>query len=229
MAKVFGFHQIELRPGVTPEQFEQFVRDEVASAAVQPVWTIHVLKGDRGMQDGKFAVLIEIESVETRDRLFPEPGGQPSREGQQHLASANTLMEKWASLATAPGEPGTVWTGVCQIECVNGTLSVLLGWQAPREAYRELVADARPILWRHRPFPRDLTRDQEQELARRLPARERAFRLGHLAQLPVVPLDRIGRVDQPSDLRSILEHRRQVFPMRFPSPQRNRIAAAPLL
>ena len=119
--------------------------------------------------------------------------------------------------------------GVCQIECVNGTLSVLLGWQAPREAYRELVADARPILWRHRPFPRDLTRDQEQELARRLPARERAFRLGHLAQLPVVPLDRIGRVDQPSDLRSILEHRRQVFPMRFPSPQRNRIAAAPLL
>ena len=29
---------------------------------------------------------------------------------RQHLAALSTLMEKWASLATAPGEPGTVWT-----------------------------------------------------------------------------------------------------------------------
>jgi hypothetical protein len=110
MAKVFGIHELELRPGVTPEQFDQFVRDEVARAPTQPVWTVHVLKGDRGTREGKFAVLIEIESVETRDRLFPDPGGEPSAEAQQYLASAGTLMEKWASLATAPGEPGTVWT-----------------------------------------------------------------------------------------------------------------------
>ena len=75
MAKVFGIHELELRPGVTPEQFEQFVRAEVAQAPAQPVWTIHMLKGDRGTRDGKFAVLIEIESVETRDRLFPVSGG----------------------------------------------------------------------------------------------------------------------------------------------------------
>ena len=110
MAKVFGIHQIELHPGVTPEQFEQFVRDEVAKAPAQPVWTMHVLKGDRGARDGKFAVLIELESVETRDRLFPDAGGEPSPEAQQHLASARTLLEKWASLATAPGAPETVWT-----------------------------------------------------------------------------------------------------------------------
>lgn len=110
MAKVFGIHEIVLRPGVTPEQFEQFVRAEVAQASAQPAWIFHMLKGDRGTGDGKFAVLMEIESVETRDRLFPDPGGEPSPEVQQHLASLNTLMEKWASLATAPGEPGTVWT-----------------------------------------------------------------------------------------------------------------------
>ena len=110
MAKVFGIHELELRPGVTPEQFDQFVRDEVARAPAQPVWTIHVLKGDRGTRDGKFAVLIEIESVETRDRLFPDSGGEPSPEAQQYLASSNTLMEKWSTLATAPGDPATVWT-----------------------------------------------------------------------------------------------------------------------
>ena len=43
MAKVFGIHELELRPGVTPEQFDQFVRDEVARAPAPPVWTIHVL------------------------------------------------------------------------------------------------------------------------------------------------------------------------------------------
>jgi hypothetical protein len=110
MAKVFGIHELELRPGVTPEQFDQFVRGEVARAPAQPVWTIHVLKGDRGTRGGKFAVLIEIESVETRDRLFPDSGGEPSLEAQQYLASSNTLMEKWSSLATAPGDSGTVWT-----------------------------------------------------------------------------------------------------------------------
>jgi hypothetical protein len=115
MAKVFGIHEIELRPGVTAEQFDQFMRDEVASAPTQQVWTIHVLKGDRGMRDGKFAVVIEIESVETRDRLFPDPGGEPSPEAQQHLASVSALMEKWASLATGPGEPGTVWTDYVEI------------------------------------------------------------------------------------------------------------------
>ncbi len=110
MAKVFGIHELELRAGVTPEQFDQFVHDEVARAPAQPVWTIHVLKGDRGTRDGKFAVLIEIESVETRNRLFPDSGDEPSPEAQQYLASANTLMEKWSSLATAPGDPETVWT-----------------------------------------------------------------------------------------------------------------------
>jgi hypothetical protein len=42
---------------------------------------------------------------------------------------------------------GVVRGGVWQIEWVNGTLLVLLDWETPREAYRELVADARPILW----------------------------------------------------------------------------------
>lgn len=46
----------------------------------------------------------------------------------------------------------------------------LFGREAPREADRELIANTRPILRRHRPFPCDLTRDQEQQLTRRLRA-----------------------------------------------------------
>ena len=31
MPKVFGMHEIELRPGVTPEEYEQFYAQELAS------------------------------------------------------------------------------------------------------------------------------------------------------------------------------------------------------
>ena len=48
----------------------------------------------------------------------------------------------------------------------------LLGREASGEAYRELVADARPILRRHRPLLGNVTRDQKQQLARRLRTRK---------------------------------------------------------
>ena len=50
-------------------------------------------------------------------------------------------------------------TRVCQVVCVNGSLLFLFSGEAPREADRELIANTRPILWRHRPLSRDLTCD----------------------------------------------------------------------
>ncbi len=34
-------------------------------------WNVHVLRGDRGVREGKFAVLFEIESEGARNRYFP--------------------------------------------------------------------------------------------------------------------------------------------------------------
>ena len=45
------------------------------------------------------------------------------------------------------------------VVCVNGSLLFLFSGEAPREADRELIANTRPILWRHRPLSRDLTCD----------------------------------------------------------------------
>jgi hypothetical protein len=42
-------------------------------------------------------------------------GGTPSPEAQQYLAALTALMEKWTSMATAPGDPGTVWTDYAEL------------------------------------------------------------------------------------------------------------------
>jgi hypothetical protein len=114
MAKVFGIHELELRPGVTPEQFEQFLREVVAKSSTPPPWTERILKGDRGARAGKFALLIELESVEARDRVFPSEG-KLSGEVEQYLAATSAISEQWAALATMPGDSGTTWTDYVEI------------------------------------------------------------------------------------------------------------------
>ncbi len=74
MPKVFGLHEIELRPEVDPAEYEQYFAEEVASQPMLPGWTVRLLKGDRGPRAGKLLVLFEIESVEARDRYFPDEG-----------------------------------------------------------------------------------------------------------------------------------------------------------
>ena len=71
MAKIFGLHEIELRPGVDPEQYARYLVEEFATMPTMDGWYVHVLRGDRGVRDGKFAVLFEIESEGARNRYFP--------------------------------------------------------------------------------------------------------------------------------------------------------------
>jgi len=62
-----------------------------------PGWKLHLLKGERGAPVGKFLVLLEIESVEARDRYFPNPGEESeevTRFFEQHPEAAAAL-EKW--------------------------------------------------------------------------------------------------------------------------------------
>ncbi len=71
MAKVFGLHEIELRPEADSDEYARFLVEEVAPMPAFVGWKLHVLRGDRGAREGKFAVLFEIESDEARDRYFP--------------------------------------------------------------------------------------------------------------------------------------------------------------
>lgn len=106
MAKLFGLHEIELRPGAKGEDFEKFVIEEAKRFPLFEGWKIYLLKGNRGERDGKYLAMIEIESVEARDRYAPSPG-QPSEEAKQILKTQTAVFEKWGTLATVPGQDTT--------------------------------------------------------------------------------------------------------------------------
>jgi|SRR3977135_4092581 hypothetical protein len=111
MAKLFGMHTIELHSGVKPEDFERFVVEEYYPSQHWPGVVSHVLKGDRGEREGKYLVMLEFESAESRDRFFPTPG-QASEEGQRFLESTRAIREKWATLGTAQGTTYTDYVAV---------------------------------------------------------------------------------------------------------------------
>jgi len=76
MAKVFGMHTLELQPGCDENEFEEFMRNDfIPSYSRVPGQTAHLLKGDRGERTGKYLVLIELESPERRDQIYPSEGG----------------------------------------------------------------------------------------------------------------------------------------------------------
>jgi hypothetical protein len=64
MAKLYSIRELELNPGVTPEAFEQFVRDEWADLKPFPGLRHRVLRGERGVRTGKYLFLMEWDSAE---------------------------------------------------------------------------------------------------------------------------------------------------------------------
>lgn len=106
MPKVFGLHEIELRPGVSAEEFETFFATEIGSTPIYPGWWAQLLKADRGARAGKYLVIFEIESLAVRDRYFPTAGERSEEAVQftQHHPAIAAIFEKWSTLATPPGE-----------------------------------------------------------------------------------------------------------------------------
>ena len=101
MAKVFGVTPLELRPGVNGEDFAKFWIEEYAPLGVRLGWTSHVLKADRGERAGKYAVIWEIPSVESRDHVRSAPGGPISEEALRLLGSdLGKLNEKLNTFIT---------------------------------------------------------------------------------------------------------------------------------
>ena len=102
MTRVFGLHEIELNPGVNAEDFENFFRKEVANGPFYPGWRARLLKGDRGARQGKYLMLMEIESVEARDRFAPahNQGSEENEQFQeQHKDELEPVFQKSATLA----------------------------------------------------------------------------------------------------------------------------------
>ena len=102
MTRVFGMHEIELHPGVKEEDFENFVLNEMSTGPIYPGWSMRLLKGDRGARKGKYLMLVDIESVEARDRFSPAPH-QSSEEtnqfDQEHKEEMESLFQKWGTFS----------------------------------------------------------------------------------------------------------------------------------
>ena len=112
MAKVFGIHEVELRPGVSEADFEKYVTEGLYAVPQYPGWTSYLLKGDRGVRTGKYLWIFEIESVEARDRFAPAPDvdSEVAQEFQRQHPETITMFEKWATF-TVPGTgPNHIFT-----------------------------------------------------------------------------------------------------------------------
>ena len=113
MAKVYGIHNITLKPGVKAEDFEKFVIEDVNSLPQWEGWEHYLLKGDKGEKGGKYIMMYVIESVESRER-FVTGMGVLSEEGQQYVESIQRVygevMKKWDTFVTTGfgwGSPAT--------------------------------------------------------------------------------------------------------------------------
>jgi hypothetical protein len=109
MPKVFGIHELATKPGVNGAEFERFVTEEAFPAMRWPGTTFYLLKGDRGERNGQYLLVMEFESVEARNRLFPAPD-TTGAEVQQAIDSARGVFEKWASFGALPGSEGAIYT-----------------------------------------------------------------------------------------------------------------------
>jgi hypothetical protein len=99
MPKVFGLHEIELRPDVDPEEYERHFAEQAAMQPTLQGWKAKLLRADRGPRAGKFLVLYEIESVEARNRYFPNEG-QPSEEFTSFLDQHPEVAAAWEKSTT---------------------------------------------------------------------------------------------------------------------------------
>jgi hypothetical protein len=102
MSKLYCIHDIELYPGVNEAAFSQFFNQEMAKIYEEIDWRTILLKADRGQRAGQYAVLIELDSQEARDRISPTPNSL-SEEAQRVWAENQERMvaiqSKWETFS----------------------------------------------------------------------------------------------------------------------------------
>jgi hypothetical protein len=110
MAKVFGIHHLELKPGADAAKFERIVSDEFNALPKLAGWEASIVKGDRGENVDKYLFIFEIESVETRDRDIPGDGRPFSPELQKWYDTSSPTFDNLSNYLTTPLFEGGVFT-----------------------------------------------------------------------------------------------------------------------
>ena len=92
MARVVGIVNLELKPGFTDDQAQELAADTVRDMKIVGVSDARLARADRGERNGKYVYFWEFESEATRDRYFPDPGGDWSDEWNQAIAGAPAAL-----------------------------------------------------------------------------------------------------------------------------------------
>lgn len=90
--------EIELKPGVTMEQFQEFYINKAIPAfeKAREGWKVHLVKGIRGDNEGRLGLIIVIESEEARDKYYNEDNSlsKLGEESSKKFAPVREEMEK---------------------------------------------------------------------------------------------------------------------------------------
>lgn len=100
MAKGIRIFQFRLNPDVQVEEFERFVKEELATAFLPADVRMQFMKCDRDSQGeliGTYANRFEYESVEIRDGYFPTVS-ETSEKFNQWWAEHGTVWGKFHSM-----------------------------------------------------------------------------------------------------------------------------------
>ncbi len=109
MAKVFGIHHLELKDDANVAEFERIVSDEFNALPQLAGWERSIVKGERGENIGKYVLIFEVDSLETRNRDHPG-GGTFSPELQKWYDTSLPMLDKLSSYLTRPLFRGSVFT-----------------------------------------------------------------------------------------------------------------------
>ena len=106
-SRVVGIHNLALRSGVAPESFERFIVENIGRIDDYPGWKFHMLKGIGGNRLDQYAVMLEIESLESLNSFHPELDVSTERAltfVREHQESERMYAE-WRELASFSGAP----------------------------------------------------------------------------------------------------------------------------
>jgi len=93
-----------LEEGMTFVQFEKFFLEEYIPALEKnfPVTEFHLLKGERGERTGKYTEMIIFDSLEERNRWWPESGKstEATKKAFDNMRELQDRMQKMIANAT---------------------------------------------------------------------------------------------------------------------------------
>lgn len=94
MARVISVNEVECGSSVTEKEFESFMLDKFIPLYEQvPGQKLSLFKGERGERAGKYMVIMEFDSKETRDQIYPRANAG-SEELMRILKSAGSFLKE---------------------------------------------------------------------------------------------------------------------------------------